>query len=126
MIRRSSAPNHLRGQLNQSKRTGTGGAAVVSDLERQYFEFDRKIVAEVLDTLRNAIAEGATQMAMVADERMFDRSLSGTFSRTALHLDRMGGRLEKLLGEVGQASGYPKLAVERPAKTGVLRRLPDR
>ena len=69
MIRRSSAPNHLRGQRNQSKRTGTGGAAVVSDLERQYFEFDRKIVAEVLDTLRNAIAEGATQMAMVADEQ---------------------------------------------------------
>lgn len=128
MDRRSPAPSNSRDRLGRSERTATEnrGIKISSDLERKCFEFDRGIVAGVLDTLQGAINEGATQMEMVADERMFDKSLSETFSRTAQHLNRMARKLEKLLGEVADATGYPKIAMDYPIGRAVVRRLPIR
>ena len=94
----------------------------VSNLDQKCFEFDRKVVAGVLDTLQAAVNQGATQMEMVADERMFNQSLSGAFTRSAHHLDRMAHRLERLLEDVASATGYPKIALGR----AVIRRLPTR
>ena len=93
-----------------------------SDLDQKCFEFDRKIVAGVLGALQAAINRGATQMEMVADERMFDQPLSGAFARSAQHLDQMAHRLQNLVDEVADATGYPKLAAAR----AVIRRLPAR
>jgi len=127
MARRSPAPGNSRCRFGHSERTVTEHRGKISgDLERSCFEFDRKIVAGVLDTLQGAIDEGAAQMETVADERMFDQSLSGTFSRTARHLNRMARKLEKLLGDVANATGYPKIAMDYPGAGAVLRRLPER
>ncbi len=128
MARRSQALDNFRVRSGHSDRTFAKGEgnAISGDLERKCFEFDRKIVTGVLDTLRSAIKEGALQMEMVADERMFDDSLSGDFSRTAEHLNRMSGKLKKLLGEVCSATGYPKLALDYRGPGAVVRRLPHR
>ena len=113
MARRSPAPGNRRCRLGHSERIVIEKRGKISgDLERKCFEFDREIVAGVLDTLQGAITEGAAHMEMVADEQMFDKSLSGTFSRTARHLNRMACKLEKLLGDVTNATGYPKIAMD--------------
>ena len=124
MARRSPAPSnshqrviHSERALTESRRTKLSG-----DLERKYFEFDRNIVAGVLGLLQSAVNTGAAQMEMVADERMFDKSLSGTFSRAALHLNQMGQKLGVLLGEVSGATGYPKPALEFAVAHAVVRR----
>jgi hypothetical protein len=47
------------------------------------------MVAGFLDALQDVLDDGAAQMEMVADERMFDAALSGTFAATAQNLYRM-------------------------------------
>ena len=126
MAHRNPAHRNSRQRLGCSRAVAASrGTKISGDLERKCFEFDRKIVARVLDTLQGAINEGAAQMEMVADERMFDQSLSGTFSRTAQHLDRMARRLAKLIDDVANATGYPKIA-NYPVERAVVRRLPLR
>lgn len=128
MAQRSVALGNSRYRVGCSQRAvvASRGAKVPGDLERKYFEYDRKIVAGVLDTLQAAVNEGAAQMEMVADERMFDKSLSGTLSRASQHLHRIAGKLEKLLQDVGNATGYPEMARDLPAARAVVRRLPNR
>jgi hypothetical protein len=124
----STATSNPRSRPGHAERTAFKKRVGKSfgDLDGKYFDFDRKLVARVLDTLRGAMDEGAAQMEMVADERMFEKSLSGTFSRTALHLDRMARRLGKLLDDVGSATGYPKIGANFPLMHAVVRRLPIR
>jgi hypothetical protein len=81
---------------------------ISSTLERKWFEFDRRGVTDVLNKLRRSIHDGATQMEMIADEQMFDSSLSRTFSRTARRLDRLVENLKQLGVGVNGATGYPK------------------
>jgi hypothetical protein len=128
MDRRSLVRGNSRYRLNHSQRTVTArrGTKTAGDLERTYFEFDRKIVAGVLETVRGAINEGAVQMEMVADERMFDKSLSGTFSRTAQQLNQIARKLEKLLDDVANTTGYPEIAMDSQVGRAVVRRLSTR
>ncbi len=128
MARRHPAPSNSRSRPDRSERSANGnrGFEISSDFERKCFEFDRKIVAGVLDALRGAISDGVTQMAMVANEKMFDSSVSGTFSRTVQHLKQMLHQLEKLIEDVANSRGYPKVAIERPLARATVRRLPDR
>jgi hypothetical protein len=72
------------------------------------------MVAGFLDALQDVLDDGAAQMEMVADERMFDAALSGTFAATAQNLYRMVVTLEKLADDIAKAPGYPNLAVSRP------------
>jgi hypothetical protein len=77
-------------------------------LERKWFEFDRSAVTEVLTKLQRSIHDGAAEMEMIADEQMFDASLSRTLVRTARRLDRVVENLKGLGIEVNGATGYPK------------------
>jgi hypothetical protein len=127
MAQRSPAAGKSPERGGQSKRIishkrSRNGAA---DFERKCFEFDRRIVAGLLDTLRGAISEGANQIALIADEQMFEEALSGNFARTAKRLNRMVAKLEKLLGDIGSASGYPKGANEQRI-SAVVHSLPTR
>ena len=127
MDRRSLVRGNSRYRLNHSQRAVTARRGTkTGDLERTYFEFDRKIVAGVLETVRGAINEGAVQMEMVADERMFDKSLSGTISRTAQQLNQIARKLEKLLDDVANTTGYPEIAMDSQAGGAVERRLSTR
>ena len=128
MAQHTATPSNSRCRPGHAERTifknrVTKGS---ENLEGKYFEFDRKIVTGVLDALRGDINEGAAQMGMVADERMFEKSLSGTLSRTALHLDQMARRLAQLLDDVASATGYPKLATDSRLEQALVRRLPIR
>jgi len=97
-----------------------------SDLERKFFELDRRIVAGVLNTLRDALHEGAVQLDMVADERMFDKLLSANLSQASRRLDRIRHKLEGILGDVSKATGYPAVTVAPPIKHAEVRQLPAR
>jgi hypothetical protein len=126
MSRRHPALSNTRCQLGHPEFMSKRGTENSDDLERKYFDFDRKIVALALSTLRGAVNQGATQMEMVADERMFEKSLSGTFSRAAHHLDQMECTLRKLLDDVASATGYPRIAAASSPGRAVVRRLPVR
>ena len=77
-------------------------------LERKWFEFDRSAVIDILTNLQRSIHDGAAEMEMIADEQMFDASLSRTLARTAKRLDRVVENLKTLGIEVNGATGYPK------------------
>jgi hypothetical protein len=127
MPQRSPAHGNSRRRLGRAERRVAlkRGHNITGDFDRKCFEFDRKIVVGLLDTLRRAINEGATHIDMVAAERRFDESLLGTFSLTAQHLHRMVSKLEKLLGDVAEATGYPKMVTDCPVGSAVVRRLPN-
>jgi hypothetical protein len=53
------------------------------NLERDWFEIDRRNVDNELNGLRRRIECGATELAMVAAERVFEPRLSARLARTA-------------------------------------------
>jgi hypothetical protein len=112
---------HTTGRINGNRLTENSVG-----LEQRFFEYDRRIVSGVLKTLRESIHEGAEQLGMMADERMFDDSLSANLSRTSRRLDRIYHTLESVLGEVAKATGYPDILVRAPVKPAEVRRLPER
>jgi hypothetical protein len=128
MARRNRSPGDSRFRPPRSERSGNKifTPKTSGDFERKCFEFDRKIVTGVLDALRRAIKESATQMKAVAGEQVFDESLSDSFARTARRLNRMLRKLEKLRGDVREATGYPKVVVHFSPEHAVVRRLPTR
>lgn len=77
-------------------------------LERNWFEFDRKAVLRQIDTLQDAIDQNARELGMVADEGVFEQSLSSELSRASRALQAMRRELKTLRGEVARASGYPR------------------
>jgi hypothetical protein len=107
---------HTTGRLTENRHVQTS-----ADLEQKFFEFDRRAVSGVLNDLRDSIHEGAMQLEMVADEQMFDQSLSANLSRTSRRLDRIYRTLESVLGDVAKASGYPDIVVRTPIKRAVVR-----
>lgn len=102
------------------------GSKIPANLERRCFEYDRKLVANVIDTLRRAINNGAVDIGMIADEQMFDDSISDDLARMAQRLDRMAARLNELLFEVGNADGYPKMAAGHPTTPAQVHQLSSR
>jgi hypothetical protein len=127
MERHSLASAKSRWRLNHADRSvgENRGARSPGDFEQRFFEFDRKVVSNLLNNLRDAIREGAVQLEMVADERMFDDSLSATLSRTSRRLEQMWRKLEELLEDVAKADGYPDVSIHPPAKRAVIRPLAD-
>jgi len=125
MSRRSLADAHSPWRAGHStgRLNGNRHADRSAELERKFFEYDRRIVSGVLNTLRESIHEGALQLDMVADEQMFDESLSADLSRTSRRLDRIYHALEGVLGAVAKATGYPDIIVRTPRKRAELQRL---
>jgi hypothetical protein len=127
MERHSLASAKSRWRLNQADRSvrQNRGARSPGDFEQKFFEFDREIVSGVLNKLRDAIHEGAVQLEMVADERMFDQSLSATLSRTARRLEHVWRKLEELRKDVAKADRYPDVSIHPPAKRALIRPLAE-
>ena len=125
MKRHSLASAKSRWRLNHAERSvrENRGARSPDDFEQEFFEFDRRIVSNQINQLRAAIHEGAVQLEMVADEQMFDESLSATLSRTSRRLEQMWCQLEELLRDVAKADGYPDVSIRLPGKRAVIREL---
>jgi hypothetical protein len=86
--------NHLR--IN-----GTVGDRLYS--ERSCFEADQSALVQELKFVGNAIEDGATEMAMIAAESVFDQQVSKILYREAGMLHRMGRGLKDLRLEVARA-----------------------
>ena len=128
MARRSRTPGGSQFRLVRSERSGSEIylTKTPGDFERKRLPILDELVVGVINALRDAIDEGAKQMSMLADERVFDDSTSRTCSRTAQRLNRMVTQLQKLLAEVGGATGYPKIPISHPGPHAVVRHLPTR
>ena len=111
----ASGNSRYRSACSRGRAFEGRGSKIPADFERRCFEYDRKLVAVVIDTLRDVIHNGAIEMGMVIDNRI---------ARMAHRLDRMGSELDALMVEVGDASGYPKLPTDKPVTPAVVRRLP--
>jgi len=110
MARHSLASRHsqFRPAYSQRARARSRKPEISAALERKWFEFDRNVVTDVLNTLHRAIHNGAIQMEMIAAEQMFDAALSRTFARTSRRLSRTALKLKELGIEVNGVTGYPK------------------
>ena len=126
MARRTATSGNSRYRSGHSRGRAFEGRSskIPADLERRCFEYDRKLVANLIDKLRSAIDNGAVQIGLMADEQMFDDSLSDDLARMAQRLDRMAARLNELVVEVGNADGYPKMPSAHPPTPAEVRRLP--
>jgi hypothetical protein len=78
-------------------------------LERRWFELDRTLVVDQLLALRTTLTNGATQMDMVAAERMFEEPLTKAILCEAKALQQLARKLGKLADRVAFAPGYPKI-----------------
>jgi hypothetical protein len=79
------------------------------------FEIDRSTVITELLALRRAIEEGAKQIDMVADERVFDQSLSRALVRKARKLHLVARDLNGLIRLILR-SRVPKTASPSPVR----------
>jgi len=64
--------------------------------ERDFFEIDRSVLIGQVKSLRLTIRGALTEIAMVADENVFDKRLSAKLKRKARALNRMAQRLDAL------------------------------
>jgi hypothetical protein len=71
--------------------------------ERWCFQMDQSALIQKLKFVGNAIEDGATEMAMIAEESVFDRQVSKILVGTARALRRMADGLKDLRVEVARA-----------------------
>jgi hypothetical protein len=71
--------------------------------EQTCFRADQKVLVRELRVAETAIEGGATEMAMIAAESVFDEQVSNILNGTARALHRMGRGLKSLRLEVARA-----------------------
>ena len=74
-----------------------------------HFEIDRSTVTRQIRNLRHAVGEGATEMEMVAAERIFAKALSRAITLRARKLHLISRDLDNLLRVIARAH-LPKTA----------------
>jgi hypothetical protein len=74
--------------------------------ERDYFEFDRRVLIDRLNALKLGVQTALTELAMIAAENVFDKRLSAKLERKAGALHRMAQRLEAV-GKVVARAKFP-------------------
>jgi hypothetical protein len=76
------------------------------EMERMWFELDREVVLNQIDSLHSAINENCDQLAMVAHEGVFEKIVSDKLSRAARSLRIMLQQLAGLRGQVAKTNSY--------------------
>jgi len=76
--------------------------------ERDFFEFDRRVLIDQVKNLQLIINRVLTEISTVAAENVFDKHLSARLKRKARTLDRMARRLDDL-GKVLSRAKFPRL-----------------
>jgi len=77
-------------------RSKTGG-------DRDLFEIDRSILLNQVNALKRTVRNALTELAMIADENVFDQPLTTKLRQNALALNRMRARLEALAKVLARA-----------------------
>jgi len=77
-------------------RSKTGG-------DRDLFEIDRSILLNQVNALKRTVRNALTELAMIADENVFDQPLTTKLKQNALALIRMGVRLDALARVLARA-----------------------
>jgi hypothetical protein len=77
------------------------------DAERMWFELDRDLVLNQIDSLHDTIEQNSGELAMVAHEGVFGKGLSDKLSRAAHSLRILSQELAGLRGQVAKTNGYP-------------------
>ncbi len=126
MARHTIASSNSRHRPGCARGRAFNGTKIPADFERRCFEYDRKLVAVVIERLEAAIGQTAAQMDMVAEQQIYDESLSATFARIAQRFHWMTHELNDLMAEVGDAEGYPKMPRDQATTAAVVRPLPPR
>ena len=90
---------------DQSDRESLGFSA---DQEKAWFELDREVVLDQIDSLHRALDQNSDELSMIATEGVFERALSDKLSRAARSLRSLSQQLAGLRAEVVKTSGYPR------------------
>ena len=77
-------------------RSKTGG-------DRDLFDIDRSILLNQVNALKRTVRNALTELAMIADENVFDKPLTAKLKHNALALNRMGARLQALAEVLARA-----------------------
>ena len=77
-------------------RSKTGG-------DRDLFEIDRSVLLNQMNALKRTVRKALTELAMTADENVFDKPLTAKLKQNALALQRMGARLDALAKVLARA-----------------------
>jgi hypothetical protein len=83
-------------------RETTAGQSNPADWDLQAFRFDRSVVVSQLYGLSRALSAGATEIELVAAERVFDRAFSSRLVRTARSLQRFAKQLNSMHKEAAR------------------------
>ncbi len=75
--------------------------------QRDFFEIDRSVLIGQVTALTLTIRGALTEIAMVADENVFDKRLSAKLKRKARELNRTAERLDALSKVLARAR-FPK------------------
>jgi len=84
------------------------------DAERICFELDREVVLSQIDSLHRAIEENSDELAMVAHEGVFEKTVSDKLSRAARSLRTMSQELAGLRSRVAKTNCYPNGTRAKP------------
>jgi hypothetical protein len=92
VLNQYSKYNHIKGGIT---------SALYS--KQSCFQADRKALSKELESVGDAIEDGATELAMIAAESVFDEQVSKTLTGEARALRRMVRGLKDLRLEVAHA-----------------------
>jgi hypothetical protein len=79
-----------------------------ADQEKAWFELDREVVLDQIDSLHRALDQNSDELSMIATEGVFERTVSDKLSRAARTLRSLSQQLAGLRAAVVKTNGYPR------------------
>jgi hypothetical protein len=95
-------------QVGPNNRADRESLRFSADQEKAWFELDREVVLDQIDSLHRALDQNSGELSMIATEGVFERTVSDKLSRAARTLRSLSQQLAGLRAAVVKTNGYPR------------------
>jgi hypothetical protein len=95
-------------QVGPNTRADRESLRFSADQEKAWFELDREVVLDQIDSLHRALDQNSGELSMIATEGVFERTVSDKLSRAARTLRSLSQQLAGLRAAVVKTNGYPR------------------